>query len=146
MNGLVCFGLLYLLGFLALVSMAFAFFYATRTLEESSIEMEAASCVDSQMLAFFVAYLFPLIGTTDIGFDIRMVLFLFFFLGAVLWSSHAFQFNPVLGLLGYHMYEVTDNSGLSHLLITKQTIKKGHKRLRVHKMLDHVYLECRPNR
>jgi hypothetical protein len=40
----------------------------------------------------------------------------------VLWSTHALQVNPVLGMLGYHFYEVETADGITYLMITKRKI------------------------
>jgi hypothetical protein len=40
----------------------------------------------------------------------------------VLWTTHALHVNPVLGLIGFHFYEVETQEGVTYLLITKRTI------------------------
>jgi hypothetical protein len=40
----------------------------------------------------------------------------------VLWSTHALQVNPVLGLFGFHFYEIESIDGVTYLLISRRKI------------------------
>lgn len=95
---------------------------ASRTFEDLPISIKKVKSADKEVLGFFVAYALPLIfkgdATPDFGawaIAIGMLVF-------VLWSTHAFQVNPVLGLLGYHFYEVETQEGVTYLLLTRKTI------------------------
>jgi hypothetical protein len=40
----------------------------------------------------------------------------------VLWSTHSLQVNPVLGMLGFHFYEVETKDGITFLMISRRKI------------------------
>lgn len=91
-------------------------------LEQLPIVIKKAKSSDKEVIGFFVAYALPLIfrgeSAPDIGAWLVAGAMLFF----VLWSTHALQVNPVLGLLGYHFYDVETDGGITYLLITKRKI------------------------
>ena len=44
---------------------------------------------------------------------------IFFF---IVYNSHAYHFNPLLGCFGYHFFEVTIEGDITYVLITRQNI------------------------
>lgn len=40
----------------------------------------------------------------------------------VLWGTHSVQVNPILGMLGFHFYEVETKDGITYLMITRRNI------------------------
>lgn len=91
-------------------------------LERLPISIKKAKSADKEVIGFFTAYVLPLIfrgpSAPDLGAWIMAAVMLLF----VLWSTHALQVNPVLGLLGYHFYEVETSDGITYLMITKRKI------------------------
>jgi hypothetical protein len=91
-------------------------------LEKLPIVIKKAKSADKEVIGFFVAYVLPLVfrgqSAPDLGAWLMASLMLLF----VLWSTHALQVNPVLGMLGYHFYEVETADGITYLMITKRKI------------------------
>ncbi|WP_339053240.1 hypothetical protein [Arsenophonus endosymbiont of Crataerina pallida] len=91
-------------------------------LECLPISIKKAKSADKEVIGFFTAYVLPLVfkgvSAPDLGAWAMAAVMLLF----VLWSTHAFQVNPVLGLFGYHFYEVETADGITYLMITKRKI------------------------
>ena len=91
-------------------------------LERLPISIKKAKSADKEVIGFFVAYALPLVfrgqSSLDVGAWVLAACMLFF----VLWSTHSLQVNPVLGLFGYHFYEVETADGITYLLISKRRI------------------------
>ena len=92
-------------------------------------------------LGFYVAYAMPLLfrdmSSLDFGLiTVAVVMFIF-----VIWSTGTFQVNPVLGLLGYHFYEVELKGGISYLLVTRRRIDDLSSISNVNQLSDHALLD-----
>lgn len=94
---------------------------AARQLTKVSFSIEEIRAVDSEVVAYVVTYLFPLVAPTETVNSLSLG-FVFLLLAIVLSSAHAFTFNPLLTVLGYHFYEVKCSTGVSYLLISKGDI------------------------
>lgn len=95
---------------------------AGRTLECLPVTIKKAKSADKEVIGFFVAYALPLLlrggGVPDLGAWLLAAAMLLF----VLWSTHSMQVNPVLGIFGFHFYEVESEDGITYLLITRRRI------------------------
>ena len=93
-----------------------------RKLERLPVTIKKAKSADKEVIGFFIAYALPLVfrgqSSPDLGAWLVAACMLFF----VLWSTHSLQVNPVLGLFGYHFYEVETADGITYLLISKRRI------------------------
>lgn len=84
--------------------------------------VKTIEAADTQIIGFVVTYLLPLAKPEDHPDDVRVLLFVLFILGLAFWNSNAYHFNPLLGLLGYHFYEVTFDSDIKFVLITRRSL------------------------
>ncbi|MFM0360443.1 hypothetical protein [Paraburkholderia sediminicola] len=95
---------------------------AQQRLERLPVTIKKAKSADKEVIGFFVAYALPLVfrgqSSADLGAWIVAGSMLLF----VLWSTHSLQVNPVLGMFGYHFYEVETADGITYLLITRRKI------------------------
>lgn len=95
---------------------------AASKFEKLPIAIKKVKSADKEVVGFFIAYALPLIfkgaSDQDMGAWLLAGLMLMF----VLWTTHALHVNPVLGLIGFHFYEVETQEGVTYLLITKRTI------------------------
>lgn len=91
-------------------------------LERLPISIKKAKSADKEVIGFFIAYALPLLfrgqSSPDAGTWALAACMLLF----VLWSTHSLQVNPVLGLFGYHFYEVETADGITYMLISKRRI------------------------
>jgi hypothetical protein len=95
---------------------------AQTSLEQLPVVIKKAKSADKEVIGFFVAYALPLVfrgqSAPDLGAWVVAGSMLLF----VLWSTHSLQVNPVLGMFGYHFYEVETSDGITYLLITRRKI------------------------
>jgi hypothetical protein len=91
-------------------------------LERLPITLKKAKSADKEVIGFVIAYALPLLfrgdGALDLGAWLIAALMMLF----VLLSTHTLQVNPVLGLFGFHFYDVETDDGVTYLLITKRQI------------------------
>ena len=96
---------------------------------------------DSETVGFILIYLLPLINMTDISVNLPVLLFIFFLFFLIVWSTNAYHFNPLMGLFGYHFYEVTSNGNIVFLLITKSDIRSTAQINRVVQLTEYIVLD-----
>lgn len=119
---------------------------ARRTLQCLSFPIASIKTSDSEVLGYVIAYLLPLASAPGSGINpllLGYVLAVFFL---VVWGSHAYHVNPLLGIIGYHFYEVTTKNGVTFLLITKRDIRNTGAVQKVVQLTDYMVLDCEPNR
>ncbi|SDR68190.1 hypothetical protein SAMN05216198_0019 [Halopseudomonas litoralis] len=86
-----------------------------------SFEASSVKTMDNEVVAYVVTYLFPLV--TPVGeVSVTAQLFVLLMIVFLLSTAHAFTFNPVLSMLGYHFYEVESKTGVSYILLSSNTI------------------------
>lgn len=97
--------------------------FASTRLEKLDVKIVKAKSADKEVIGFFVAYALPMIFRGQPSSpDLIAWLFAAGMLLFVLWGTQSMQVNPVLGVLGFHFYEVETDGGLSYLMITKRRI------------------------
>lgn len=112
------------------------------SLERLPITIKKAKSSDKEVIGFFLAYALPLIFRGDanpdfVAWGVAAALLLF-----VLWSTHSVQVNPLLGLMGYHFYEVETADGITYLLITRKRINNALTVRHVVQLSEHGILEA----
>jgi hypothetical protein len=130
-------GLIFLvLALLLILVLYFIIKIAHQKLEMIPIEIDEVSPADQESIIFIFTYLLPLL---DI--DISMMLFLLTIFAIVIFTTNIYHFNPMLGILGYHQYEVTIKGGTTFILITKKTLVNTKQIKRVVQLTDYIILE-----
>jgi hypothetical protein len=112
-------------------------------LEVLDVRLGSARTSDREVIAFLVAYVLPLAlgGTSSQAFDPWAVGFVLLIFGLIVWGSHAYDFNPLLGLLGYHFFEVETEDGITYVLITKRSIVSVRQVTKVVQLAEYVLLD-----
>ena len=99
-----------------------AFMRWVQTSEARPIEIQSVQRKDAEVIAYIFAYVFPFLGLDIEDASSALGLGVFFMVLMVLnVSSNMIHINPVLNLLGYHLYEVTLAEGDAHTLITRRS-------------------------
>ena len=65
---------------------------------------------------------------------------LVFFLA--IWTTHAYHFNPLLVVFGYHFYEVTNEGNVTYVLITRSTLRATSGVTAVRELTDYILLDA----
>jgi len=127
----------------ALVFIAFGIMrYAARHGSRQPLKICKAKNSDKEVLTFLLAYLLPVVSKHEYlfhDFNLPTIVILALLCVAVYHSS-AFDFNPLLGMLGYHFYEVEDDSAFPYLLISNHAIKKPCADMMVVQLFDYTFL------
>ena len=127
-----------LLGAIALWVMEFA----GKKLEYLPVTIKKAKSADKEVIGFFLAYALPLVFKGGAVPDLDSWIFAAGILLFVLWSTHAMHANPVLGVFGFHFYEVETADGITYLLISKRRINTVQSIQRVVQLSEYGVLEA----
>lgn len=97
---------------------------------------------DHEVLAFLVTYLLPFLSTEKMGFagDWLTGAYVLAIIFLVIAHAGAFHFNPMMGLLGYHFYAVKNGDGVSHLLISKDELRRPGRDVTTVRLSHGIYL------
>ncbi len=116
--------------------------YAAKNAQKHLFHIKEFERNDQEVLAFLLAYLLPFISSKNMAFTgewltgtyILVIIFL------VIAHADALHFNPVMGLLGYHFYSVKNGDGVSHLLISKEELRRPGKDVQTVRLAHTIYL------
>ena len=116
---------------------------ASARFERLPVVIKKVKSADKEVVGFFVAYALPLIFKGDAGLDFGAWMLAGAMLIFVLWTTHALHVNPVLGLLGFHFYEVETQEGVTYLMLTKRTINNVSSIKSVVQLTEYGILEAK---
>ena len=118
-------------------------YYAKANLEQQSIHVKKSKSTDKEVLAYLIAYLLPLLATDVVDYrdSATTTAFIFGMIFLAMFHSNAFHFNPLLGLVGFHFYEVVCDDGMTYLLVTNRTIRKQSGESTVVQLSDYIFFE-----
>lgn len=118
---------------------------ASKQLQVLPFKISSASTADKEVLGFLLAYVIPLLfgGTTNFSLDLETVGFVIVLFAFVVWGTHAYDFNPLMGVLGFHFYEVTNSQGISYVLISRKHIVNVKDVTQVVQLTEYVVMEKR---
>lgn len=108
-------------------------------LTRTTFTASEVKAVDSEVVAYVVAYLFPLLApSSEVGLLSQAAILLV--LVIVLATSNAFTFNPLITFLGYRFYEVKSSAGVTYLFVSKLDITDVKQIHKVGKVSQHLML------
>ncbi|MEQ8484962.1 MAG: hypothetical protein RIB46_11415 [Pseudomonadales bacterium] len=116
--------------------------YAAKNAQQHQFHIKEFERNDKEVLAFLVTYLLPFLSTEKMGFagDWLTGAYVLAIIFLVIAHAGAFHFNPVMGLLGYHFYAVKNGDGVSHLLISKDELKRLNRDVETVRLAHGIYL------
>jgi hypothetical protein len=116
---------------------------AQRNLEVLTFTVTSASTADREVIGFLLAYVLPLLlsRTTATAPDAGSVIFIVLLFGLVVWGTHSYDFNPVLGAFGYHFYKVATPGGINYVLITRRQLVSVQEINKVVQLTEYVVLD-----
>jgi hypothetical protein len=96
---------------------------------------------DEAAMGYIVTYLVPFLAVASSDWRQALALGIFFvMLGIIYVNSNMLHVNPILNLVGYHLYEVTLEDGGAYSLITRRRIHRGET-LYLIQLGDNIVLE-----
>lgn len=120
--------------------------FAHRQLERHELSITKVTSTDKEVLAYLVAYLLPLLAKDSIDYrdSPGVTAFVFGMIFLAVLHSNSFHFNPLLGCIGYHFYEIEADDGMTYLMITCKTVRKQKMTTKVVQLADYIFLEVEP--
>jgi len=114
-----------------------------RILQEEPLPITKVKSSDKEILSFLIVYLLPLFSQGVVSFkgDLFTAAYVMAVVILCVYHSDSFSFNPVLGSVGYHFYEVETSTGMSYLLLSRQVLRCQENKLRVVQLSDFIYLD-----
>ena len=109
---------------------------AKKKLEIVPVTITEISNADNESIIFIFTYLIPLI---DIDTSIALFLLILFFI--IVSTTNLYHFNPLLGLLCYHQYEVKLKEGVTFILISKKKLINSRQINKVVQLTNYILLE-----
>lgn len=109
---------------------------AKNKLEELPVTIQEISTADNESLVFIFSYLIPLLDIST-----TMLIFMLFLFLIIIWTTNIYHFNPVLGILGYHQYEVKLDNGISFILITKKTLMNTKQISKIVQLTNYIIID-----
>lgn len=133
----------YLLAAVLLTGLCFGLVWlSSRKLESLPVKIKAVKTVDKEIVGFLLVYLLPLINQTQNNISLPALIFIaaiFFF---IIYNSHAYHFNPLLGFFGYHFFEVTIEGDITYVLVTRQNITDCKSIGRIVQLTEYMILDA----
>jgi hypothetical protein len=114
---------------------------ASRHLERMPCHLASIKTADREIVGFVLSYLVPLANLSGGAFDPWTLAFVAFFFLFIVATSHAYHFNPLMSVLGYHFYEVTDSGSVSYVLITRRSLHAAKSTARVVQLSEYILLD-----
>jgi hypothetical protein len=110
---------------------------ASRPLRIASIQSK-----DAEVMAYVFTYVFPFLGVDLEKPEDAVSLAVFFGVLLVLQvSANLIHINPILSLIGYHLYEVRDETGEDRTLVTRRARVMRGSSINVVMIADDVLME-----
>ena len=116
---------------------------STKKLERLRFPITSIRTADSDILTFFIAYLFPFISLSSDKVNEPVLIFILIFFILVILGTHSYHTNPILTLLGYHFYEVTTPENITYLLITKRDLRNTKQIDYIVQISDYMVLDTK---
>lgn len=134
-------GVTYLLTAIILfLVLKFLLLLAKEKLEILQVSISEISNADNESIIFIFSYLIPLI---DI--DRTMITFLLLLFFVIIYTTNIYHFNPILGLWGYHQYQIKLTNGTNFILITKKKLLNSKQIKNVVQLTNYILMEKEQN-
>lgn len=114
---------------------------AKRALQVIPFSVDSIRTADKEIVAFVLSYLLPLAKLAPTAVDWRVNFFVLSLLIVIVLTTHSYHFNPLLGLLGYHFYEVSTTDKVAFILITRKDMRNKAQITSVVQLTDYIVME-----
>lgn len=130
------------IGTAGLIMLLLYFFQFARRLAPIQERIVGLHTRDGETMSYIASYIIPFVAIPFGGWQQALALLIFVLvLGIVYVNSNMIHINPMLNLMGYHLYEITvEHSGEPYSLITRRRIERGET-LRLVDIGSGIFLE-----
>ncbi len=123
---------------LAIIACVTVINLAATQLSKNPVAIKTIKPADKEIVGFVLAYLLPLArGSQFDGVPMFVVLGVFFL---VVMTSNAYHTNPLLGLIGYHFYEITIED-VGYTLLSRRNLHNTKTIKTVVSLTDYMLLD-----
>ena len=130
-------GISYLIIAIAMIGISYYLVILAKSkLEIIPIKIKSVTPADKEVLSFIFVYLLPLISIDTKTLIFILVLFFF-----IAYATHIYHFNPMLGLFGFHFYEIEIEDGAKFILMTKKSLFNIKQIKKVVQASDYILIE-----
>jgi hypothetical protein len=124
------------------VIVLFAFLHTVRKLAAGKATVSSVISRDGDVMSYIVTYLLPFLAVrlsdpTDVV-SLGIVLFV---IGLLYVNSNMIHTNPMLNIVGYHIFQIEDSEGKTTALICKRSYIRTGSEVDVIPIGDYVLLE-----
>lgn len=97
---------------------------------------------DSEVMSYIVTYIIPFIGIDLSSFANLFSLLLFFIMLMIIYiNTNLIHINPMLNMVGYHVYEIENSSGEIQTIISRKSRLVNKDKLRLVMIGDNLFME-----
>lgn len=122
----------------------FIFMKSVATIASTEVTISEHDAKDGDSMSYIVTYLVPFL---DIKFDefanVVGLLIIFLVLAVLYVNSNLIYTNPVLNIVGYHIFEIRTTEDRPIVLITRQSFLRSNAKLKIALLGDYVALEVK---
>jgi len=129
-------------GFGSLAFTAFYFWWMRRTAYAEQKKVTDFSRHDAEVMSYIASYIIPLV-TFPLGYVKQIVTLIIFVvvLLVIYVHSNMIYINPVLSVVGYHLYEIeVEHSQRTHYYIARKSLERNRE-IRFVPLSNDIYLE-----
>jgi hypothetical protein len=116
---------------------------AQKSFERSTINPNAAEATDRESVGLLVLYLVPLFTDSFTTLQWAVIIPTMIALGVIVSTGYNFYFSPLLGLLGWHSYRITDQAGITYVVITKRQLRSSLQTFEVVQLTEYLLLDVK---
>jgi hypothetical protein len=124
------------------VIVLFVFLSSARKLAPGKVSVASVVSRDGDVMSYIVTYLLPFLAVKlNDPMDVGSLVVVFIVIAILYVNSNMIQTNPVLNLVGYHVFEIEDADGKNASLICKRTYIRTGSEINAVSIGDYVLLE-----
>jgi len=120
----------------------FVFLRAAQKLSAGKVVVSSVTSRDGDVMSYIVTYLLPFLAIKlNDPTDIASLGVVFVVIGLLYVNSNMIQTNPVLNIVGYHIFEIEDSDGKTTSLICKRSYIRTGSEINAVSIGNYVLLE-----
>jgi hypothetical protein len=126
------------------VVVLFAFLHTAHKLSASKVRVASVISRDGDAMSYIVTYLLPFLAVKlNDPTDLISLGIVFAVIGLLYVNSNMIHTNPVLNIVGYHIFEIEDSDGKTTALVCKRSYIRTDSEIDAISIGDYVLLEKR---
>jgi hypothetical protein len=124
------------------VVVLFAFLHTVQKLSVAKVNVASVVSRDGDVMSYIVTYLLPFLAVKlNDPTDVISLGIVFIVIGLLYVNSNMIHTNPVLNIVGYHIFEIEDGDGKTTALICKRSYIRTNSEINAISLGDYVLLE-----